>query len=51
MYVNMMCKYCGSKKIVKIGKVRTLKELKQRFKCQNCGKTLYIKDPLDVSEH
>lgn len=37
---KMLCKNCGSAKIVKIGKVKD----KQRYKCKECGKTFIDND-------
>ena len=36
---GMECPYCGSKNVVKLGKICH----KQRYRCQDCIKTFYAK--------
>ena len=35
------CPYCEGKRITKAGLRPTVKGKKQRYKCQECGKTFY----------
>ena len=39
------CPECESEKLVKLGKIPTRNGKKQRFRCQECGKTMYEETP------
>jgi transposase-like protein len=46
------CLNCGSARIVKVGKIPTLKEgrKKQRFKCYECGKSFYGEKVVEIGQ-
>jgi len=46
---NPKCPHCSSKS-QKSGKIATLQGKKQRYRCNECGKTFYTNEHQDVKE-
>jgi predicted Zn finger-like uncharacterized protein len=42
--MTIKCPECGSTKIVRFGSIPTRSGKKQRYRCQECGRTFYAEE-------